>query len=83
MAIICYALTSNAQNSINTQNIQCEENGNYWNESWVSCNLSVNPNPFRGFTRWLLYEFHEIQYIESLHMQNTNRTEESSFEVYN
>ncbi|KAA3623048.1 MAG: T9SS C-terminal target domain-containing protein [Bacteroidetes bacterium] len=59
---------------------QCVENGNYWNESWVSCTTSENPNPLRGDnTYWVLYEFHESQYIDSTHFWNANRTGESGW----
>lgn len=58
---------------------QCVENGNYWNESWVSCTTSANPNPMRGTTHWILYDFDESQYIDSTHIWNANRTGESAW----
>ncbi len=58
---------------------QCVDNGNYWNKSWVSCTTSTNPNPTRGNSHWLLYEFHEPQYITSSHIWNANRTGESGW----
>jgi len=65
--------------SIQNINAQCEDNGNYWNESWVSCTTSQNPNPARGNSHWILYEFHEFQYITSSHIWNANRTNESGW----
>jgi len=56
---------------------QCEDNGNYWNQSWVSCEKSMNPNPIRGNTYWLLYEFHAPQPITTFHIWNANRPGES------
>ncbi len=53
---------------------QCEDNGNYWNESWVSCATSTNPNSIRGNTHWILYEFHEAHAITTSHIWNANRT---------
>ncbi|MDA7501928.1 MopE-related protein [Chitinophagales bacterium] len=56
---------------------QCTDNGNYWNNSWVSCSTSANPNPVRLASHWLLYEFQEPQYIETSHVWNANRSGES------
>ena len=58
---------------------QCSDNGNYWNNSWVSCEISANPNPLRGDSHWLLYEFHETQFIDSTHIWNANRNGESNW----
>lgn len=59
---------------------QCVDNGNYWNQSWVSCTTSANPNPVRGNTsHWLLYEFHNSQYIDSSYIWNANRAGESGW----
>ncbi len=58
---------------------QCVDNGNYWNDSWVSCIKSTNPNPLRGESHWLLYEFHETQFVDSTHIWNANRSGESGF----
>jgi len=58
---------------------QCVENGNYWNQSWVSCTTATNPNPTRGDSHWLLYEFNEAHYIDSSYIWNANRTGESGW----
>lgn len=60
-----------------TANAQCSDNGNYWNDSWVSCQTSTNPNSLRGNAHWILYEFDENQYIDSSYVWNANRTGES------
>lgn len=60
---------------------QCTDHGNYWNQSWTSCTLSDNPNPERGQTHWILYEFHEQQYIDSTWIWNANREGESGLGV--
>ncbi len=60
-------------------NAQCVDNGNYWNESWVSCSTSTNPNPARGVSHWILYEFHENQSIDTSYVWNANRTGESGW----
>ncbi len=61
-------------------NAQCGENGNYWNQSWVSCTTYANPNPQRGDTsHWILYEFQEPQYIDSTYVWNANRAGESGW----
>ncbi len=58
---------------------QCVDNGNYWNESWVSCQTSQNPNSIRGNTHWILYEFHENHNIDSTYIWNANRAGESGW----
>ena len=58
---------------------QCVENGNYWNQSWVSCTTSDNPNAVRGNSHWILYEFHEAQNIDSSYVWNANRAGESGW----
>lgn len=58
---------------------QCTDAGNYWNESWVSCTTSTNPNPMRGASQWMLFEFHTPQFIDSTHIWNANRTGESGW----
>lgn len=59
---------------------QCDDKGNYWNQSWVSCSTSANPNPLRGASsHWLLYEFHESHYIDSSYIWNANRNGESGW----
>ena len=58
---------------------QCVDNGNYWNESWVSCTTSTNPNPARDNSHWILYEFQEPHAIDSTWIWNANRTGESDW----
>lgn len=57
---------------------QCVDNGNQWAKSWVSCQTSINPNPLRGNTHWILYEFIENHYIDTCHIWNANRIGESN-----
>lgn len=73
--IIIYIICLLSANGIMAQ---CTDNGNYWNESWVSCTTTASPNPIRGNSHWILYEFHETQYIDETHVWNANRTGESS-----
>ncbi len=58
---------------------QCVDNGNYWNQSWVSCETSPNPNPERGESFWILYEFESAQPIKESQIWNANRTGESGW----
>ncbi len=58
---------------------QCEDNGNYWNMSWVSCNTSDNPNSSRSAAHWLLYDFQEAHHLKSSYVWNANRTGESGW----
>jgi len=64
---------------------QCEDRSNYWEESWVSCQSSPNPNPSRDQMQWLLFEFTEPQAFSTSQIWNANRTNESGLgpkEVY-
>ena len=56
---------------------QCVDNSNYWEESWVSCTTSPNPNTSRGDSHWLLFEFLDPQSISTSKIWNANRTGES------
>ena len=56
---------------------QCDDSGNYWNDSWVSCQTTQSPNPIRGNAHWILYEFDQNEYIDSCYVWNANRTGES------
>ncbi len=58
-------------------NAQCVDNGNYWNNSWTSCQTSPNPNTVHDNSFWLLYEFHEPHSIDSTHIWNANRVGET------
>ena len=57
---------------------QFVDNGNQWSKSWVSCQTSFNPNPIRGNTHWILYEFTENHYIDTSYVWNANRNGESN-----
>ena len=58
-------------------NSQCTDEGNYWFESWTSCDISSNPNVVRADSYWVLFEFTEPQAIATTHIWNANRTGES------
>jgi len=60
---------------------QCEDNGTVWEESWVSCQLTPNPNPALGPSHWILFEFDEPQSIDSIHIWNANRTGELAWGI--
>jgi len=46
------------------------------NSIWMSCTPSTNPLAEIGQTHWILYEFDEIQAIESIHIWNINNPDE-------
>ena len=58
---------------------QCDEN--VWNDSWMSCTVSSNPNTMRGESHWLLYEFDEPKRIDEIHIWNANKAGESTIGV--
>lgn len=56
---------------------QCEDDKNYWEESWQSCSTSTNPNESRGESHWILYEFNEEVGLGLTRIWNANRVGES------
>ena len=40
--------------------------------SWLSCQSMANPNPARGSSRWIMYDFGEIHTFEETHVWNYN-----------
>jgi len=74
--ILCFIFLSNLAIA------QCDDSGNYWNKSWISCEKSQTPNPSRNVSsHWLVYEFHEAQNIDTIHIWNANRVGESNMGV--
>lgn len=43
-----------------------------WTEFWESCTPSANPNPIRGNSIWIMYEFDKPHNITSSHFWNAN-----------
>ncbi len=60
---------------------QCIENGNVWEDSWISCTQSNNPNPARPSSHWMLFEFNQAESISTSIIWNANRTGESTMGV--
>jgi len=58
---------------------QCVDDSNFWTKSWVSCDKANNPIATYGASHWILYEFDEVQYLDSTHIWNANRAGESSW----
>lgn len=46
-----------------------------WNEGWISCHADENPNPQRGLSHWILYDFGHTYRIADTHMWNVNTPE--------
>lgn len=44
-----------------------------WTESWISCEKTNNPNPFRPDSHWILFEFPTAESITESHIWNANR----------
>lgn len=60
--------------NIKTQ-AQCKE-AEAWDQSWLSCKTSPNPNPERGVGHWLRYDFGDTYSLKSLHIWNANKISE-------
>jgi len=71
--LLFITIVSTVQSAIS----QCTDDGNQWAKSWTSCQSSTNPNPVRGDSHWILYEFIDFHYIDSSHIWNSNRIGES------
>lgn len=61
----------------------CTDNdsANNWNNSWMSCQKSSNPNPARRKSHWVMYEFDQPQSITLSHIWNANRNGESKMGI--
>jgi hypothetical protein len=46
-----------------------------WNESWISCQTSQNPNAERGEGHWILYDFGHTYRLGATHIWNVNAPE--------
>ncbi|MDW3649396.1 MAG: T9SS type A sorting domain-containing protein [Bacteroidia bacterium] len=60
--------------NINAQ-AQCKE-AEVWDQSWLSCQTSPNPNPDRGTGHWIQYDFGDLYSLKSLHVWNANKIED-------
>ena len=60
---------------------QNKDSDNNWNNSWISCNQTSNPNSTRPNSHWILYEFDEPQAIDASHIWNANRNGESDMGI--
>ncbi len=60
---------------------QCNEEGDVWSKSWVSCSKSANPNPARPNSHWILFEFDQAESISSSTLWNANRIGESTMGI--
>ncbi|MEM6801971.1 MAG: discoidin domain-containing protein [Bacteroidota bacterium] len=54
---------------------QCKEAA-AWDQSWLSCKTSPNPNTARGIGHWIHYDFGETYSLKSLHVWNANKLSE-------
>ena len=43
-----------------------------WFDGWVSCEASESPNPERGESHWIMYDFNHIYGLGDVHLWNTN-----------
>lgn len=62
--------------SWNFSHAQCTTDGhsNVWNDAWISCQTSPNPNPVRGTGHWIAYEFEVANSLGEMHYWNSNET---------
>jgi len=60
-----------------TISAQCylDRHNTSWHDGWISCSTSMNPNPVRGESHWILYEFDYAYNLFQLHIWNTNAPE--------
>ncbi len=43
-----------------------------WYDGWISCTTSINPNPSRGESHWILYNLNYPYELFQMHIWNTN-----------
>lgn len=69
------------------QNIeaQCfkDRHNTSWYEGWISCDKSLNPNPIRGVSHWIMYDLNYTYKLGKTHFWNTNSTDILSYGIRN
>ena len=60
--------------TISDANAQCltDAHSNVWNDGWVSCQTSANPNTTRGTGHWILYDFGSPYFLTETQIWNAN-----------
>lgn len=48
-----------------------------WNNPWLSCQTSANPNTSRGNSHWIRYDFGQVYKLSKMHVWNVNKVGES------
>ena len=43
-----------------------------WYDEWISCDASLNPNPDRGLSHWIMYDFGQKMEMKGMHIWNSN-----------
>jgi hypothetical protein len=43
-----------------------------YNAGWISCEASDSPNPARGNSHWIMYDFGDLYKLGKIHLWNTN-----------
>jgi len=53
---------------------QCasNEHSNVWKDSWISCQTKANPNPARGNSHWIMYDFGVPYNLTNTRVWNAN-----------
>jgi len=53
---------------------QCypDRHNSTWFDGWVSCEATESPNPERGISHWIMYDFNHIYGLGEVHLWNTN-----------
>ncbi|MCB9325662.1 MAG: T9SS type A sorting domain-containing protein [Lewinellaceae bacterium] len=46
-----------------------------WFDSWISCTASMNPNPVRGESHWIMYNLNDAYELFQMHIWNANAPE--------
>lgn len=64
---------------------QCQfgEHSTEWADAWISCETSLNPNPARGTTHWIMYDLGAIYALHDSHIWNFNVQGETGLGVRN
>ncbi len=52
-------------------------------DSWVSCTATMNPNPERGQSHWLMYDFGNSYMLTTTHLWNSNQFSETNQGINN
>jgi len=68
LCLVCFSLSQ----GVIAQCDNATQHSNMWNDAWLSCEMSPNPNTERGIGHWIQYDFGSNYQFNESHFWNSN-----------